>query len=348
MKRINKITNVKHNSSNSVKARLKTFFIVFAIIMLVGFGIVLSISRSLIREGYRRYGTIKGTLLIPRAMFCKWEGSSAKAEDICMGFLWGDKSGSKGKNSLEQTLKWAIENSASIELLPLTYFDWDTLYIFGPYTPLESINEQLGYSWIDTKSILPIGKKTSINELDDRNLLVFTKNNQVVFNMDFPRSMGDFVIDASKNVFTPTNAVFQIEKRRDGGTNLIPKEHISVKTNCPFEDYIPHEERSQNTTCTLSTISGYSLMYLIVLDELSDGYKVRIFGNIPYRDTTMQNVHVVLEYEQMIPFDVDSGSIWIVHDPFDRTILKKYIDHKPIQVGLFHKDDTGYSLIWKN
>jgi len=339
---------MKNKRSTRVNAWLKKLFIVFGIAILVGFGIALSVSFRLIQEGYRRYGVAKGTAMVPKSIFCKWSASSGKAEDICMGFLWGDEYKETKRNIFEQNIKWIIENSASLELLPITDFDWDTMYIFGPYTSSASINTQLGYPWIDTKSIIFIDKKTSISTRDDRNLLVFMKNNRVVFNIDLLRSIGDFEQDPSSTMFSPASAVFQVKKRNDGGTVMVHQENVLVKMDCPYTKYIPQEKNSKNTTCTLTTISGYSSLCLIVLDEVANGYILRIFGRIGDVKNIPQDTMFSLEFTESIPYDVDQGSVRIIDDSLGRTILKSYKNNKNMQIGFLHKDDHGYSLSWKN
>lgn len=52
--------------------------------------LVMIYASRLILQSYTHYGVVKGTMMIPRAIYCKWDGPSAKAEDMCMGFFNDD------------------------------------------------------------------------------------------------------------------------------------------------------------------------------------------------------------------------------------------------------------------
>ncbi|MBL3646000.1 hypothetical protein JMN23_27075 [Bacillus sp. RHFB] len=58
----------------------------------------------------------------------------------------------------------------TINLLEVTPFDWDVVYSFEPYTPLDDIYETVGYKW-DTISV-------TVNE--GMNQLVFLNDGKVV------------------------------------------------------------------------------------------------------------------------------------------------------------------------
>jgi hypothetical protein len=85
----------------------------------------------------------------------------------------------------EQNLSERIQHQAAwgvakLDLQTLTDFEWDALYLFGPYTPLDKISKILG-----TKYRGP----NSIEYSDGINLLVFMKNGEVVQYAEIGRSI---------------------------------------------------------------------------------------------------------------------------------------------------------------
>ena len=79
-----------------------------------------------------------------------------------------------------EILSIAISNAASlnknraesiIDLSKITTFSWDTLYIFPPYTPSDTLDRTLGEKWLGP---------TNIEDSDGIVLLVFTDNGKVV------------------------------------------------------------------------------------------------------------------------------------------------------------------------
>ncbi|MCX7748628.1 MAG: hypothetical protein N2645_17350 [Clostridia bacterium] len=104
-----------------------------------------------------------------------------------------------------------------INMKDICDFDWDTLYIYFPYSNPEKASKK-EYTW--NKSI-----KTTIETSDGINLLVFTLNKKVVAYINFPRDKGDFVnsIEKLKNgnreFFLPEETVFEI-KRENNWTSL--------------------------------------------------------------------------------------------------------------------------------
>jgi|SRR5688572_13227857 len=72
------------------------------------------------------------------------------------------------------------DEMAFIDLSIIATFSWDKLYIFGPYTSSEMINESLGIKWLGIYS-------TSIEYNDGIALLVFTNKGKVVQYLEYPR-----------------------------------------------------------------------------------------------------------------------------------------------------------------
>jgi len=89
----------------------------------------------------------------------------------------------------------------AIDMASITPFDWDKLYLFGPYSTAEKIFSTLGFSG-DIKSYITT---------DDRIILfVFVKNNKVVQYMDYPRNT-DFNAVVNDSGYTPSEAVFILD-----------------------------------------------------------------------------------------------------------------------------------------
>ncbi len=72
-----------------------------------------------------------------------------------------------------------------IDLATIADFEWESLYIFGPYTPVDEIDRALGFRWNDARY-------TRIDMLDGIALLVFVKGDEVVRYVEHPRNRGDF------------------------------------------------------------------------------------------------------------------------------------------------------------
>ena len=110
--------------------------------------------------------------------------------------------------SLKKTIKKQPEQA--ISLADHAQFDWDTVYIFGPYTDRGLIDEELGAgTWAE------IG--TDIELYDNVVLFVFCDEGEVVESYDLPRSHGDFTTCLAPAGLTPQEARFAV---RDGGLVL--------------------------------------------------------------------------------------------------------------------------------
>ena len=72
-----------------------------------------------------------------------------------------------------------------VEIAPLTRFEWDRLFIFGPYSAEKRVNDTLGFEWSGfDRSDGKWGKSVV--------LFVFVKGNEVVRSFEHPRIQGDF------------------------------------------------------------------------------------------------------------------------------------------------------------
>ncbi|MEX6703170.1 hypothetical protein ABS315_26855 [Peribacillus frigoritolerans] len=99
----------------------------------------------------------------------------------------------------------------TINLLEVTPFEWDVVYSFEPYTPLDDIYETVGYKW-DTISV-------TVNE--GMNQIVFLNDGKVVcYLYGYPENNGYGISFESKNykdagymLNIKDDLKFQVERR---------------------------------------------------------------------------------------------------------------------------------------
>ncbi|MCM3170140.1 hypothetical protein [Peribacillus frigoritolerans] len=99
----------------------------------------------------------------------------------------------------------------TINLLEVTPFEWDVVYFFEPYTPLDDIYETVGYKW-DTISV-------TVNE--GMNQIVFLNDGKVVcYLYGYPENNGYGISFESKNykdagymLNIKDDLKFQVERR---------------------------------------------------------------------------------------------------------------------------------------
>jgi hypothetical protein len=114
----------------------------------------------------------------------------------------------------EQSLRAAIEKKAqsesdrTIELKDLTDFEWETVYIFPPYTSADKISRELGFEW-------PSAKDTGIESFDQYNLLVFVQQKTVIHHVMFPLNFGDFDTGGVTHGLGVHEAKFKVEVKDD-------------------------------------------------------------------------------------------------------------------------------------
>jgi hypothetical protein len=112
--------------------------------------------------------------------------------------------------SFERSAQATVGNTNStLNISAVTDFQWDKLFIFGPYTPLEKIYMQLGYKWTEAE-------KTHIDSSDTFYTIVFVKNGKVIRYYNLSRTIGDFQSIDVHNMFTPENAEFEVKSVDDG------------------------------------------------------------------------------------------------------------------------------------
>ena len=92
-----------------------------------------------------------------------------------------------------------------IDMVSLTNFAWDRLYLFGPYTPATYLDDRLGPAWRAKCS-------TQVEYSEGYTLLAFTRSGSVVHCLDYPRA-NDFNIPwpQSRSGLSPQQALFILD-----------------------------------------------------------------------------------------------------------------------------------------
>ena len=93
----------------------------------------------------------------------------------------------------------------SIRISAITSFEWEKLYLFGPYTPKQHIVEVTGL--MDSANI-----NTAIESHDTIVLFVFVNENIIVQYMDFQREP-DFIYAIQNSPYNPNNAIFVLSEK---------------------------------------------------------------------------------------------------------------------------------------
>jgi hypothetical protein len=119
----------------------------------------------------------------------------------------GKENAEKVKRRLADSVarKRGKNEEVTVKLKDLTDFKWDRVYIFPPYTGLETIDNDLGFVWPQARSI-----RTDFR--DDINLIVFTDNKQVIAYVEYPRSLGNLDGNYKREGYSPDEAIFIVEE----------------------------------------------------------------------------------------------------------------------------------------
>ncbi len=96
---------------------------------------------------------------------------------------------------------------ATIKISDCTDFDWDRLYVFGPYTPPKAIEKDIGYKWRGSRN-------DRLESTKGINLLVFVRQDRVTESFEVPR-FTDFMDLAKKHIFSKVDAVFHVRCSED-------------------------------------------------------------------------------------------------------------------------------------
>ncbi len=113
-------------------------------------------------------------------------------------------------NSIEKIIEDGkkVENGMKFSLERLQVVDWDKLYIFGPYTPTNDIEQKIGAISVTVKEI-------DIEARDDINLLVFMLQSEVIVVVPYPRQKVDFSRVASGTPIFKEKSFFTIVESAD-------------------------------------------------------------------------------------------------------------------------------------
>jgi hypothetical protein len=107
-------------------------------------------------------------------------------------------------------VSWALKNelrdkhSKEVNIAKLTDFEWDELYLFGPYEPTDDICKHLRIAPEECRSVI-----TSESTDDGEMLMVFRHNGKVVHTEMHIRWHGDFT-PVPDEAFSRTSAVFNV------------------------------------------------------------------------------------------------------------------------------------------
>lgn len=111
---------------------------------------------------------------------------------------------------------WALKKelrdkkSTKVEIAQLTKFQWDELFLFGPYQPTDEVCKRLELSTFDCKSIITV-ESTDDGEM----LMVFRNEGKVVHTEMHTRWHGDFT-PVPDEPFTPRTAIFSVSIEGNG------------------------------------------------------------------------------------------------------------------------------------
>lgn len=102
---------------------------------------------------------------------------------------------------LQNSIETTIETDSAIDFSKVTDFDWDTLYVFTPYSsPNEILNED---------DIITFNSNFSIEYLDTIVMLGFVKDHYLVAYVELPRSQVTNLSTISMR-FSKDTAIFKI------------------------------------------------------------------------------------------------------------------------------------------
>lgn len=92
-----------------------------------------------------------------------------------------------------------------VVFMEITKFSWDRVFFFEPYTHPSSIDDVLGFFWLESRF-------TTIESNDGITLIVFVDNRHVVQHLEFPRNLGDFASLNNKTGYSPESAKFVLNQ----------------------------------------------------------------------------------------------------------------------------------------
>ncbi|MFC0214712.1 hypothetical protein ACFFK0_20095 [Paenibacillus chartarius] len=108
------------------------------------------------------------------------------------------------QNRIEQELKKLERNKKNnpnevfaVDFKELVHFEWDKMYIFGPYADGKDVNNKLGFHWTS---------ETFINPSDEAHTIIFLKNNKIINYVEYWS-----FFKLNKEIFFPNDSKFEAE-----------------------------------------------------------------------------------------------------------------------------------------
>jgi len=120
------------------------------------------------------------------------------------------RSMSIGEVSLALKQELRDKHNKEIAIAKLTKFEWDELFLVGPYQPTSSVCKRLALSQADCVSTVKF-ESTGEGEI----LMIFRHNGKVVHSEMHVRGNGDFTV-VPVEPFTPESAVFSVSIEEQG------------------------------------------------------------------------------------------------------------------------------------
>jgi len=172
-----------------------------------------------------------------------------------------------------------------LDLAAYTDFPWTRLYVFSPYTPLKTSLEKLGVQW-------PSAFVSSIESSDSRCLLIFIDGKRVRAALEYPRQRGDFSQLPAGKAYSPQDAMFKIEQRKnDSWPMMVPWEGKSTPLSSAEDAVgkVMHVPAVQEwirlfPNGTSATTGGHPAFS--VVSESSSTFTVWVYEDLPERAQT--------------------------------------------------------------
>lgn len=143
-----------------------------------------------------------GAAASPRETFTLAENMKLYSFLISLGLLICGCTRLSDEGFAREKLKAHAQGGKSIDLSDYTLFEWDRLYIFPPYTPSETIKEEVG-------SAVSFPNASS----ESHCLLVFLSGQEIVSAFELERQPVDFAELFQEGGYSRSEAVFVIDVR---------------------------------------------------------------------------------------------------------------------------------------
>ena len=125
---------------------------------------------------------------------------------------------------LRKWIKYSEKSGTPLNIKEIGDFDWDRLFIFGPYASNDWVSEELGFEWTGINFYKEVSEGVCY--------LLFVKENAVVHYVKYPRSWGDFSRAYKQGGYGHQDAIFYVKK---GGGPFFFREPPLILTH-PVEE----------------------------------------------------------------------------------------------------------------